>query len=106
MSEIDTASLYIALAIGAQVRPLGDPSSRIELDYFCRAQRVAFENMLTSQSLSMVRLFLLLAFYMVGACRRNTASIYLGIAARTAIVLSLHNPANHEDLDSDEHSQR
>ncbi|KUL82007.1 hypothetical protein ZTR_09646 [Talaromyces verruculosus] len=63
MSEIDAASLYTALAIGAQVRPLGDPSSRIELDYFCRAQRVAFENI-------------------------------------------LHNPANHEDLDSDEHNQR
>lgn len=54
----------------------------------------------------MVRLFLLLAFYMVGACRRNTASIYLGIAARTAIVLSLHIPSNHEDLDSDEYIQR
>lgn len=106
MTEIDAASLYTALAIGAQVRPLGDPSSRIELDYFCRAQRVAFENMLTSQSLSMVRLFLLLAFYMIGACRRNTASIYLGIAARTAIVLSLHNPGNHGDIDTDEYNNR
>jgi hypothetical protein len=106
VNEIDAASLYTALAIGAQVRPLGDPSSRIELDYFYQAQRVAFENMLTSQSLGMARLFLLLAFYMIGACRRNTASIYLGIAARTAIVLSLHNPANYEEINIDEYSQR
>lgn len=106
MTEIDAASLYTALAIGAQVRPLGDPSSRIELDYFCRGQRVAFENMLTSQSLGMIRLFLLLAFYMIGACRRNTASIYLGIAARTAIVLSLHNPANYENIDTEEYNNR
>jgi len=58
--------------------------------------------MLTNQSLSTVRLFLLLAFYMLGACHRNAASMYLGVAVKAAIVLGLHNSANYRHLQKDE----
>ena len=42
--------------------------------------------------INMVRNFLLLGFFMCCACRRNTAMLYLGIAARTATILGLHLP--------------
>ena len=38
----------------------------------------------------MVQAFLLLAFYMLGAVRRNAAFMYLGVAARAAFALGLH----------------
>lgn len=42
----------------------------------------------------MIRLFLLLTFYMLGANQRNAAAMYLGIATRAAVVLGLDNPRN------------
>jgi hypothetical protein len=38
----------------------------------------------------MIRLFLLMAFYMLGACHRNAGFIYLGIASKAASALGLH----------------
>lgn len=46
--------------------------------------------MLENPSLEMVSLFLLMSFYMLGACRRNAAFMYLGVAARAAVALGLH----------------
>ncbi|KAH7037412.1 uncharacterized protein B0I36DRAFT_313999 [Microdochium trichocladiopsis] len=61
--------------------------------------------MIANPSLSMVRLFLLMAFYMLGACHRNAASMYLGVASKAAVVLGLsyirkHCNAQLEDYDS------
>lgn len=40
--------------------------------------------------MDLVRVFLLMSFYMLGACRRNAAFMYLGVAARAAVALGLH----------------
>lgn len=40
--------------------------------------------------MDLVRAFLLMSFYMFGACRRNAAFMYLGVAARSAVALGLH----------------
>ncbi|KAJ5313202.1 uncharacterized protein N7443_000086 [Penicillium atrosanguineum] len=40
--------------------------------------------------MDIVRVFLLMSFYMFGACRRNAAFMYLGVAARSAVALGLH----------------
>jgi hypothetical protein len=95
------AAFNVALAIGAQ---LHEPSSNRALStwYFHQGREVAFKTMLGGQSLSMIRLFTLLAFYMIGACQRDTASMYLGVAAKAAAVLSLHRASTYVGLSDSE----
>ena len=57
---------------------------------FRRAQTLTFRRMLEDPDLEMVRVFLLMSFYMLGHCRRNTAFMYLGTATRAAISIGLH----------------
>jgi len=102
VSRVDSAALDVALAIGAQAGDPNDSSFVLASSYFSHAQKVAFDDMLTNQSFSTVRLFLLLGFYMLAACHRNTASMYLGVAAKAAIVTGLHHSADYPSLDSDE----
>ncbi|CAI7629707.1 unnamed protein product [Penicillium glandicola] len=101
----DTAALDLALAIGAQVE--GDNEDQnLAKGYFCRARQIAFEDMLMGQSLSTVRLFLLMAFYMLGACHRNAASMFLAVATKAAIILNLQSPINHGNLSTNDFEQR
>lgn len=58
--------------------------------YFTRAQEMAFRDMLLDPSLDMAINFLLMAFYMFCASRRNTALLYLGISSKAATILGLH----------------
>lgn len=81
-----------ALAIGAQARDSGPEDARNASTLFVRSRAVAFENMLATPSVSVVRLFVLLSFYTLGAFRQIPASIYLGIASKAAVVLGLHQP--------------
>jgi hypothetical protein len=92
----DLAAFDTALAIGAQARA-GNPTHgfhHAEWANFSRARAVAFEKMLANPSPSLVRLFVLLAFYTVGTYRQIPAAIYLGIASKAAVVLGLHRPAS------------
>ncbi|PHH90214.1 hypothetical protein CDD83_4219 [Cordyceps sp. RAO-2017] len=85
-----TAVFDLVLAIGAQVRSSEEASS-VGQPYFRRARQQAFEGMLEDPDLDVVRSFLLMAFYLLGHCRRNSAFMYLGIATRAAVALGLHN---------------
>ncbi|KAJ5102415.1 hypothetical protein NUU61_004637 [Penicillium alfredii] len=58
--------------------------------FFARGQSRTFANLLEDPSMDLVRVFLLMAFYMLGSCRRNAAFMYLGVAARAAVALGLH----------------
>jgi hypothetical protein len=78
------------IAIGAQSCPDETENVRVEQFFVERGQRRAFASMLEDPSLDLVRVFLLLSFYMFGACRRNAAFMYLGVASRTAVALGLH----------------
>lgn len=49
-----------------------------------------------------VQLFLLCAFYMFGACRRNAAYMYLGVASRAAHAIGLHNNLTYDSLSKTE----
>ncbi|KAL6232470.1 hypothetical protein BDW75DRAFT_247146 [Aspergillus navahoensis] len=82
----------IMIAIGAQSskNDLSPTVMRVERFFFKRAQQCAFAGMLENPSLDLIRLFILLSFYMLGACRRNAAFMYLGVAARAAAALGLH----------------
>jgi hypothetical protein len=50
----------------------------------------------------MVRCFLLMTFYMLGACRRNAAFMYLGIANQASSALGLHVTEQYRHFDLDE----
>ncbi|KAJ5585764.1 hypothetical protein N7450_005551 [Penicillium hetheringtonii] len=90
----DVAAIGVALAIGAQVKG-SEEDTRIANGYFRRARQVAFDDMLMGQNIGTVRLFLLMGFYMLGACHRNAASMFIGVAARAAINLELHIPEDY-----------
>jgi hypothetical protein len=100
------AILCAILAIGAQAR--GDPVCDIPYarHYFKLAQTRAFEGMLCDPSLSMVRLFLLMAFYMFGACHRNAGFMYIGVAAKAACALGLHKEESGLSLAAEESDDR
>lgn len=93
------------IAIGAQSCPDEPENVQIERFFVERGQRRAFANMLEDPSLDLVRVFLLLSFYMFGACRRNAAFMYLGVAARAAVALGLHVDSSGS-LDRDEQKER
>lgn len=104
LSRHQLAALDMMLAIGAQASIPAD--TKLAGAFFARAQRTAFEDMLAHPSLGMVRLFVLLAIYMLGACQRNAASMYLGVAAKAAVILGLHQPGHYKNLQPEEHSAR
>ncbi|KAI2883868.1 transcriptional regulator family: Fungal Specific TF [Aspergillus niger] len=102
-TEMAVADMIIA--IGAQASKRTVSTEQAERYFFSRAQRSAFEGMLENPSLPLIRLFLLMSFYMLGACRRNAAFMYLGVAVRAAVALGLHlteladavpNPEQHQ----------
>ncbi|KAA8576839.1 hypothetical protein EYC84_006886 [Monilinia fructicola] len=102
----DLACLFLMIAIGAQSRGKDLLEIQLAKKYFAQAQQMAFLDMLENPSLSMVKLFLLMAMYMLGACRRNTAFMYLGIASRSATILGLHVPYQHSRVSSEERAAR
>ncbi|ESZ97463.1 hypothetical protein SBOR_2152 [Sclerotinia borealis F-4128] len=102
----DLACLFLMLAIGAQSRGKDPLEIQLAKRYFAQAQQMAFLDMLENPSLCMVKLFLLMAMYMLGACRRNTAFMYIGIASKSATILGLHVPYQHSRVSSDERAAR
>ncbi|THZ14526.1 hypothetical protein D6C89_10113 [Aureobasidium pullulans] len=87
-------SLDLILAIGAQCTSKQDSQSTVRA-LFHKAQRQAFSEMIQDPDLDMVRIYLLMAFFMLGECRRNTAYMYLSVATRAAIALGLHSPSSY-----------
>jgi hypothetical protein len=92
------ANQNMILAIGAQCAPVSGAQAQIERECLASAQSIASSILLESPSLQGIQTFLLLAFYMLGACRRNAAFMYLGVAARAAHALGLHNAKLYESL--------
>lgn len=84
----------LMVAIGAQSCPNTPETVQIERFFLTRGQQRAFTNFLEDPSLDLVRAFILMSFYMFGACRRNAAFMYLGVAARSAVAVGLHEDAS------------
>ncbi|POR34382.1 Uncharacterized protein TPAR_05447 [Tolypocladium paradoxum] len=96
------ASLYLVLAIGACCRGQGDVDARTSSMYFTQGQQLSFRSMLHDPTCMMVNNFLLMAFYMFCACRRNTSLLYLGISAKAATILGLHLSESFVSHDAEE----
>ncbi|QIW96071.1 hypothetical protein AMS68_001589 [Peltaster fructicola] len=94
-SGIQLAVLHAVIAIGAQCRG-GLQDKQCERTHIAKARRVAFNALQDDQlDVNLVRVFITMAYYMFGACRRNTAFMYIGIAARASDTLGLYlQPAN------------
>lgn len=67
---------------------------------------MAFEGMLEDPTVNLVKAFVLMAFYMFGACRRNSAFMYLGVAAKSADILGLHAAAQYSRMSRSERESR
>ncbi|RDW56473.1 hypothetical protein BP6252_14135 [Coleophoma cylindrospora] len=91
------ATVELIVAIGAQCE---SPESAVAIGqpYFRHAQKLASSEILEDPSVDMVRVFLLMAYYMLGSCRRNAAFMYIGIAARAAVTLGLHSRDSYSDM--------
>lgn len=66
--------------------------------YFHLAQQLALSEVMEDPSVDMIRVFILMAFYMLGSCRRNAALMYIGIAVRAAVTLGLHSRNSYGDM--------
>lgn len=106
LERASLASLYIMIAIGAQVRGRSTEDLMCASKYFSEGRKMAFEKMLEDPTVSLVRAFILMAFYMFGACRRNSAFMYLGVAAKSADILGLHAAAQHGHMSKTERDSR
>ncbi|OCT46039.1 putative Fungal specific transcription factor [Cladophialophora carrionii] len=84
------AALDLMVSIGAQCRAEDALDHRYASTLFSRAQKAIMADGLEDPSIDMVRCFLLMTFYMLGACRRNAAFMYLGIASQASSALGLH----------------
>ncbi|KAK6008118.1 hypothetical protein QM012_000021 [Aureobasidium pullulans] len=102
----DNAAINLVIAIGAQCRGLDHNDLQIAAKYFAMAQKAAFESMLQDPSINMVRIFLLMAFYMLGACQRNAAFMYIGVASKAASALGLHVAPRHCCFDEEDQDRR
>lgn len=100
------ASLYLMIAIGAQVRGSSKDDAVRASKYFTQGRKIAFEKWLEDPTVSLVRTFVLMAFYMFGACRRNSAFMYLGVAAKSADILGLHAAAQNRHMSKAERDSR
>lgn len=94
--SLKMASLYLMVAIGAQCYGPTKDAVVWAAGLFSFARKLAFAQMLESPSLDFVRVFLLMAFYMFGACRRTSAFMYLGCASKAADILGLHMSAQYK----------
>ncbi|KAF4548403.1 Fungal specific transcription factor domain-containing protein 44 [Elsinoe fawcettii] len=96
----------LVLAIGAQCSKLDPSLVEVEKFFFNRGQQRAFSTMLRNPSIEMIAVFLLMSFYMLGACHRNAASMYLGVASRAATVLGLQHQDAYLSVTNEERQQQ
>jgi hypothetical protein len=102
----DLASLYAMISIGAQCRGRDGADLASAAKFFTQARQMAFESMLQDPTTNMARTFLLMAFFMLGACRRNAAFMFIGVASKAAVVLGLHVSGQYKYLAPEERDMR
>lgn len=105
-ARAEQAFLNMMLAIGSQCRGQNPFGSYNATRHFTSAQKYAFEGFVGDPTLDMVRIFLLMAFYMLGACHRNAAFMYLGIASKAASALGLHRREPNKAMSPQEYNAR
>uniref|UniRef100_A0A093ULZ1 Filamentous growth regulator 27 n=1 Tax=Talaromyces marneffei PM1 TaxID=1077442 RepID=A0A093ULZ1_TALMA len=90
--------LDLMIAIGAQCQARTNTDNHVAMLHFKRAQIIAFSDMLQAPTVNLARAFALMAFFMLGACNRNPALMYVGIASNISVILGLHSPESYQQL--------
>lgn len=102
---VEASIYYLVLAVGAQGKhgadgrevngtgvspqPGKEGPSQAEM-YLQRGRELVAASFMDDPSVMTIQSYALIAFYMLGACRRNGAFMLLGIAVRAAYALGLH----------------
>lgn len=102
----EVAVVYLAVAIGSQCQGPNPTDRACAMQYFDQGQRYAFEGMLQDPSLDMIQMFLMMAYYQLGACHRNSAFMYIGVASRAAFAIGLHTAEADGQLLTQSHTKR
>ncbi|EWY89672.1 hypothetical protein FOYG_10476 [Fusarium oxysporum NRRL 32931] len=100
------AIIDLAIAVGGQGCRTSPKTLYHAQKHFDRGQKVAFEGMLLDPTGDLVAIFLLMSIYMVNACKRDGAFIYLGVATRVAHAIGLHLPESYRNLTPETHRFR
>ncbi|KAH7462781.1 hypothetical protein FOMA001_g18336 [Fusarium oxysporum f. sp. matthiolae] len=100
------AVIDLAIAIGGQGCRTSPKSLYHAQKHFDRGQKLAFEGMLLDPTGDLVAVFLMMSIYMLNACKRNGAFIYLGVATRVAHAIGLHLPESYRNLTPETHRFR
>ncbi|KAH7169405.1 hypothetical protein DER46DRAFT_635317 [Fusarium sp. MPI-SDFR-AT-0072] len=101
-----SAIIDLAIAVGGQGCRTSPKTLYHAQKHFDRGQKVAFEGMLLDPTGDLVAIFLLMSIYMVNACKRDGAFIYLGVATRVAHAIGLHLPESYRNLTPETHRFR
>ncbi len=84
------AALDLIVSIGAQCRAESSLDHRYATTLFARARKTIMADGVEDPGIDLIRCSLLMTFYTLGACRRNAAFMYLGIASQASSALGLH----------------
>ncbi|KPM37662.1 hypothetical protein AK830_g8905 [Neonectria ditissima] len=79
---------YLVLAIGAQTGP--EDKDGLAETLFNYARYLTVETLMEDPDIPTIQAFALITMYLLGASRRNSAFMYLGMAVRAAYALGLH----------------
>ncbi|KAF5585052.1 transcriptional regulatory [Fusarium pseudoanthophilum] len=100
------AIIDLVIAVGGQGCRTSPKTLYHAQKHFDRGQKVAFEGMLLDPTADLVAIFLMMGIYMVNACKRDGAFIYLGVATRVAHAIGLHLPESYRNLSPETHRVR
>ncbi|KAL3590751.1 hypothetical protein FPOAC2_12953 [Fusarium poae] len=93
-----SAIIDLAIAIGGQGCRATPKSLYYAQKHFDHGQKLAFEEMLLDPTTDLVAVFMMMTVYLMNACKRKGAFIYLGVATRLAHAIGLHLPESYNHL--------
>jgi hypothetical protein len=96
----------LVVAIGARCHPESRVYANCERVHLDRSRMTWNVELLENVSLDSVHVCLLAAFYMLCVCRRDTAYMYLGVAARAAHAMGLHHDEYFDSLTGKDNQNR
>lgn len=100
-----SAPIYLAIAIGAQCRSQSNLDLRYAKSYFAASEPASHDAFL-APSISSITNSLLAAFYMLATSRKNASYMHIGVAARAAYTLGLHQKSSYMNVGEAEVSFR
>lgn len=100
------AIFYLVMAVGAQSRSLYPLDGKRANLFFDHGRQLACLGLLEDPSMPTIQAFVLMSFYMLGACRRNGSCLNLSTAVGASYALGLHSRAANATFGNDERSVR